>query len=83
MTREEREQCVIRLFKEGRTVRDIAGLVRMSFCDIGAITNKAKFQAERERGYTAEDIKSKSHQAQAFKLFSEGKSSRSSNYTGS
>jgi hypothetical protein len=55
MNREEREQYVIQLWKAGRTVRDIAGLVHMSFRDIGAITNKVKSQAERERGYTAED----------------------------
>jgi hypothetical protein len=41
---------------------------------IAAIINKAKFQAERERGYTVEDTQPKSHEAQAFKLFSEGKS---------
>ena len=45
----------------------------MSFRDIGAITNKAKLQAERERGY-ATDEEPKSPESQAFKLFSEGKS---------
>jgi hypothetical protein len=79
MTKEEREQCVIRLFKEGRTVMDIAGLVRMSFCDIGAITNKAKFQAERERGYNAEDTKPKSHEAHALIIFRRQIPTRSSN----
>jgi hypothetical protein len=45
----------------------------MSFRDIGVIINKAKLQAERERGYvTAEEPKSP--ESQAFKLFSEGKS---------
>ncbi|MGC1930507.1 MAG: hypothetical protein WA667_16170 [Candidatus Nitrosopolaris sp.] len=33
----------------GRTVREIAGLVHMSFRDIGAITNKVKLQADRGR----------------------------------
>jgi hypothetical protein len=42
MNREEREQYVIQLYKDGRTIRDIAGLVHMSFSQIGAITNKVK-----------------------------------------
>jgi len=46
----------------------------MLFRDIGAITNKVKLQAERERGYAAEDTKPKSPESRAFKLFSEGKS---------
>jgi hypothetical protein len=47
--------------------------VHMSFRDIGVIINKAKLQAERERGYvTAEEPKSP--ESMAFKMFSEGKS---------
>jgi len=72
MTR--KKEYVIQLWKAGRTVRQIAELVHMSFRDIGAITNKAKLQAERERGYAAEDTQPKSPESQAFKLFSEGKS---------
>jgi len=45
----------------------------MSFRDIGAIINKAKLQAERERGYT-NDEEPKSPESRAFKMFSEGKS---------
>jgi hypothetical protein len=55
MNREEREEYVVQLYKDGRTVRQIAELVHMSFRDIGALTNKAKLQAERERGYTIVD----------------------------
>ena len=73
MNREEREEYVIRLYKEGRTVRQIAELVHMSFRNIGAITNKVKSQLERERGYTT-DEEPKSAESQAFQLFSEGKS---------
>jgi hypothetical protein len=46
----------------------------MSFRDIGTIINKAKLQAERERGYAAEDAQPKSPESRAFKLFSDGKS---------
>jgi DNA-binding CsgD family transcriptional regulator len=74
MTRAEKEEYVIQLWKAGRTVRQIAELVHMSFRDMGAITNKAKLQAERERGYAPEDTQPKSPESQAFKLFSEGKS---------
>ncbi|HET7391478.1 MAG TPA: hypothetical protein VFJ51_11685 [Nitrososphaeraceae archaeon] len=72
MNREERQEYVIQLYKEGKTVRQIAALMHMSFRDIGAITNKVKLQADRERGYIADEPKSP--EAKAFKLFSEGKS---------
>jgi hypothetical protein len=73
MNREEREEYVVQLYKENNSIREIARLVHMSFRDIGVIINKAKLQAERERGYvTAEEPKSP--ESQAFKLFSEGKS---------
>src|SRR5215467_5247485 len=73
MNREEREEQVILLYKEGRTFKDIAKKMHISFRDIGAIINKAKLQVERERGYT-NDEEPKSPESKAFKLFSEGKS---------
>ena len=75
MNREEREEYVVQLYKENNSIREIARLVHMSFRDIGVIINKAKLQAERERGHLDEDddIKSKSKITQAIKLFSEGK----------
>ncbi|MGC2573832.1 MAG: hypothetical protein WA364_20140 [Candidatus Nitrosopolaris sp.] len=74
MNREEREEYVVQLYKENNSIREIARLVHMSFRDIGIIINKAKLQAERERGYVAEDAQPKSPESRAFKLFSEGKS---------
>jgi hypothetical protein len=73
MNRDEKEQYIIRLYKEGRSIRQIAGLVHMSFGDIGAVIRKAKLQADRERGQLQgdDDIKSKSKTTQAIKLFSE------------
>jgi transposase len=73
MTREEREEYVVQLYKENKSIREIARLVHMSFRDIGVIINKAKLQSERERGYAAEDTQPKSPESQAFELFSEGK----------
>ena len=73
MNREEKEQYVIRLYKENRSTREIAKLMHMSFRDIGAITNRVKLEVERERGQLEEDddIKSKSKTTRAIKLFSE------------
>ncbi|MGB8934556.1 MAG: hypothetical protein WCC17_05565 [Candidatus Nitrosopolaris sp.] len=74
LNRQEKEDYVIRLYKEGKSIREIAELVHMSFRDIGTITNKVKLQADRERGYITVDTEPKSKESQAFKLFSEGKS---------
>jgi len=74
MTREEREEYVVQLYKENNSIRGIAKTMHMSFRNIGTIINKAKLQAERERGYAAEDTQPKSPESWAFKMFSEGKS---------
>jgi hypothetical protein len=42
MSREERAQYVIQLYKENKSIREIAKLMHMSFRDIGAITKKLK-----------------------------------------
>jgi transposase len=39
-SREEREQYVIELYKQGKTIREIAQLVHMSFSSIGTIIKK-------------------------------------------
>src|SRR5215467_562163 len=75
MNRLEKDEFVIRLYKEGRSVREIAELVHMSFRDIGLIIKKVKSEADGERGQLEDDdIKSKSKFTQAIKLFSELKS---------
>src|SRR5215469_3944458 len=76
MNRAEKEQYVIRLYKENKSTREIAELVHMSFRDIGAITKKVKLEADGERDPLQEDddVKSKSKTTQAIKLFSEGNS---------
>jgi hypothetical protein len=73
MNRTEKEQYVIQLYKENKSIREIAKLTHMSFRDIGIITKKAKLEAEGERDPLQEDddIKSKSKTTQAIKLFSE------------
>ena len=76
MRREEKEEYVIRLYNENKSIREIAKIMHMSFRDIGRIINRLKSEAERERGdtsYGETDTEPKSKQSQAFKLFSEGK----------
>jgi transposase len=77
MSREEKEEYVIRLYKENRSIREIAKIMHMSFRDIGAIINKWKEEIEREKGQLEGtydyDVKSKSKITQAIHLFSEGK----------
>jgi hypothetical protein len=50
MTRAEKEQFVIRLYKENKSIREIAKLMHMSFRDIGAIINRWKEETGREKG---------------------------------
>jgi hypothetical protein len=79
MTRDQKEQYVLELYQNGKTIREIAQLVRMSFSAIGTIIKVYKQEIERENGQLEEtndnyDIKSKSKTTQAIKMFSEGKS---------
>jgi len=73
MTRIEKEECVIRLYKENKSTREIAKLMHISFRDMGVVIKKAKLKAAVEGGKLEEedDVKSKSITTQAIKLFSE------------
>ena len=73
MSRVEKEECVIRLYKENKSTREIAKIMHMSFGRIAAITKKVKFEADGERRPLKEDddIESKSKITQAIALFSE------------
>ena len=79
MTRAQKEQYVIELYKQDKTIREITQRVHMSPRDISAIIKKVKVRVEGERGQLEEkddyDIESKSKNTQAIKLFSEGKTS--------
>ena len=66
MNREEKRQLVCRLYKEGKTMREIAKEVHMSFGDIGYITKK-------ENEEKAPKCREKSRESQALKLFKKGK----------
>ena len=76
----EKEQRVIELHKEGKTLKEIAKEVHMSFRDISKITKeydkKTRLQTKKE-GQENNQPKTKkiSLSSRVFKLFSDGKSS--------
>jgi transposase len=69
-TRAEREEYVVELYKQGKTIREIAHEVHMSFGSIGDIIKKVKGD-DVDEGKVEEQNKSKD--TQALKLFLEGK----------
>lgn len=63
----DKEELVIRLHHEGKTMREIASIVHMSFGDIGKIIH-------RTDGITMDaDFRSKTKATQALHLFNTGK----------
>jgi hypothetical protein len=70
LTRQEKERLVIELHNQGKTIRDIAREVRISFRDIGLILKKVSGEKE-EKQDSKQSLLSPS--SQAYKLFSEGK----------
>ena len=80
MTRQEKERLVLELYNQGKTIREIAKEVRMSFRDIGVILNKA-LEEKKSEGLKEEqdNIESEKNQerlslsSQAYKLFSNRK----------
>jgi chromosome segregation ATPase len=62
LNREEKRQLVLQLYNEGKTMREIAKEVHMSFGDIGIITKKLNEQLEPKKKETSKE-------SQALKLF--------------
>ncbi|HZB15888.1 MAG TPA: hypothetical protein VE445_01880 [Nitrososphaeraceae archaeon] len=82
LTRQERERLVLEFYNQGKTIREIAKEVRMSFRDIGVILNKAaaekrteeiKQQDDAEENREQEEQQHLSLSTQAYKLFSDRK----------
>jgi uncharacterized protein YlzI (FlbEa/FlbD family) len=71
LTRQEKERLVIELYNQGKTIRDIAREVRISFRDIGMILKKAS--GEKEENQNKKQSLLLSTSSQAYQLFSEGK----------
>ena len=82
LTRQEREQNVLSLYNQGRTIREIAKEIRMSFRDIGTVLKKEEKENERQKRQLENNIASSvsdndqrdsSSSTQAYKLFSQAK----------
>jgi hypothetical protein len=82
LSRQEREKVVLDLYNQGKTIRDIAKEIRISFRDIGAVLKKEeekerqKRQLENNTTTTADSDSTQpgmSLSTQAYKLFSQGK----------
>ena len=73
----EKEQKVIELHKQGKTLKEIAVILHMSFRDISRIIKKYErkitLQAKKGENNHSSQIKKISKSSQAFKLFSDGK----------
>jgi hypothetical protein len=69
LTKKDKEELVTKLHKEGKTVREIAHIVHLSFTDIGKIIRKMNGQNNND----GIDFKSKSKDTQALYLFSIGR----------
>jgi transposase len=74
MSRDQKEQYVIELYQKGKTIREIAKLVHMSFSSIASVIKNYKEKVEQESGQLEEsnDIRLKTKTTQAIKMFSEG-----------
>jgi hypothetical protein len=73
LNRREKEQLVIELYRQGKTIREIAAAAHLSFTDIGAIIRKIDGR-DNDVGIEAKiDIKNKSRETKALWLFSNGK----------
>jgi hypothetical protein len=56
VNKQEKEELVIRLHKEGKTIREIAAAAHLSFTDIGVIIRKLD---GRDKDDGSKDIKAK------------------------
>ena len=71
LNRRDKEQLVIKLHQEGKTIRTIASAAHLSFTDIGAIIRR--IEGKDDVGDETKDLKHKSKSTQALYLFKNGK----------
>ncbi len=73
LNRREKEQLVIELYRQGKTIREIAAAAHLSFSDIGSIVRRIDGR-DNDVGIEAKiDIKNKSRETKAMFLFKNGK----------
>jgi hypothetical protein len=68
LNRREKEQLVIKLHQQGKTIREIASVAHLSFGDIGSIIRRIDGKVD-----DGVDLKNKSPETKALSLFSSGK----------
>jgi DNA-binding Lrp family transcriptional regulator len=73
LDKKEKEQLVVKLYKEGKSIREIAQQAHLSFGTIGKIIKRLNGLEDSETLST--DISNKSKETQALFLFSKGKRS--------
>ena len=69
LNKKKKEELVVKLHQENKTIRQIAEIVHMSFKDIGAIINRIDGQPDDD----GIDLSKKSKTTQAIYLFKSGK----------
>jgi transposase len=72
LNRREKEQLVIKLHQEGKTIREIASAAHLSFGVIGTIIRRSDGH-DKDSDIETKDLKNKSKDTQALFLFSKGK----------
>jgi hypothetical protein len=68
LNRRDKEQVVVKLHQQGKTIREIASAARLSFTDIGSIIRKIDGRDDKTK-----DIKNKTRETKALWLFANGK----------
>ncbi len=71
LNKKEKEELVVKLHQENKTIRQIAEMVHMSFKDIGAIIRRIDARADDDNNDS--DLSNKSKATQALHLFKNGK----------
>jgi hypothetical protein len=73
LNRRDKEQLVIELHSQGKTIRQIAATAHLSFTDIGNIIKKIDGREIEDEIVGNKDVKNKSRETKALWLFSNGK----------
>jgi hypothetical protein len=73
LNRQDKEQLVIELHRQGKNIREIAAAAHLSFGDIGSIIRKTDGGESQDEIAGNKDIKNKSRETKALWLFSKGR----------
>ena len=73
LNKQDKEELVIRLHKEAKTIRQIAAAAHLSFTNIGSIIRKIDGRDNDDGVEANKDIKNRTRETKALFLFSIGK----------